>query len=98
MIDELNAAVLEAYAPVCPSCGKRYPECRDMRPVNYLPDAAAVEDEIARRGLQDAYIAALTALNPTSEWLEDERWFFLRATPEQRCRAALAAAAQQETR
>lgn len=70
-------------------------------------DAAwQVESEIERRGLAVVYVAALCrVLNlatygfgpmfESGEWDTDDMWRFLRATPEERCRAALAAATEE---
>lgn len=53
-----------------------------------------VEDEIERRGLWFSYIETLLIdilkVKPPERWM-DCIWQCLRATPEQRCRAALAA-------
>ena len=50
-----------------------------------------LEDEIERRGLESAYVMALRRI-VTPVWPEDAaRWALIRATPEERCRAALAA-------
>ena len=63
---------------------------------HYTTDYAAtslVEDGIERRGLQESYIQALdklVAYERESGW-EWFRWGILRATPDQRCRAAVAA-------
>ena len=64
---------------------------------HYTTDHAAarlVEDEIERRGLRNEYVRALIA--PGAEevtsylWYvgHDDLWALIRATPEQRCRAA----------
>lgn len=63
--------------------------------------ARLIEDEIERRGLRRAYLLALDEIlfsaycrQDDYEYLEltlDEAWRFLRATPEERCRAALVA-------
>ncbi len=47
-------------------------------------EARAVEDEIARRGLGSQYAGALAGLLG-----DTDLWTVIRATPEQRCRAAL---------
>jgi hypothetical protein len=58
--------------------------------------AEQIEDEIGRRGLQEAYVRALVggAEEATRRlWYcgVDDLWRVATATPEQRCRAALAA-------
>lgn len=70
----------------------------EVPPFSTNQDAAnALEDEIERRGLQDAYIDALIdATNTPSLSLDiwpstDALWRFMHATPEQRARAFLAA-------
>jgi hypothetical protein len=93
---DLRSAVLDEFTPVCPSCGLRYPDCANMNPTQYLPDAVAVEDEIARRGLQEPYVRALVGNAEEAVarlWYcgVDDLWRVATATPEQRCRAALAA-------
>jgi hypothetical protein len=64
-----------------------------------LTAARLVEDEIERRGLQSVYAVHLMTLlcggwaNNEGLYIleEDDLWTLLRATPEQRCRAALRA-------
>jgi hypothetical protein len=61
-----------------------------------LDAARLVEDEIERRGLQESYTRALKDIVcAASPLLPDQSymfavWRFVRTTPEQRCRAALA--------
>lgn len=59
-----------------------------------------VEDEIERRGLQQRYTVLLSQrLMDFSGWLSwRDSWALIRATPEQRCRAALDAVRLQEAR
>lgn len=56
-------------------------------------DAALLEDEIERRGLQPGYISALSELvDPNDSFWSDDwqpRWLLIRATPEQKARAFL---------
>ena len=64
--------------------------------LHYTTDQTAVrlvDDEIERRGLQEPYIQALDKLvtyEHESGWVWF-RWGILRATPEQRCQAAVIA-------
>lgn len=64
----------------------------------YSTDMAAaieVEDRIAELGLQDEYAARLRDQVGTFDFPRDI-WAIARATPEQRCRAALAAVSTQD--
>lgn len=62
-------------------------------PSTDLADVRQLEDEIERRGLQEAYIQALDSFvtYERSEGWQWFRWGILRATPEQRARAFLKA-------
>jgi hypothetical protein len=79
---------------------------------HYSADIAAaqkIEVEIERRGLQVRYVDALVARVTTTESIVEDiialhgtsdaliMWRILRATPEQRCKAALRAATREGT-
>lgn len=51
--------------------------------------ARLVEDEIERRGLQQRYVDELLTFEREADFSAE--WFLIRATPEQRCLAALRA-------
>lgn len=61
-----------------------------------IEDAQLVEDEIEKRGLETKYISCLQEIVWNGEYSEHDyplelKWRLLRATPEQRCLAALRA-------
>lgn len=56
-----------------------------------LAATVAMEQEIARRGLQDAYTDALLALKPESDFTASDHWWLATAPPRARCLAALRA-------
>lgn len=81
----------------CHTCGCLIDEATP-EPLRYSTDPAAaahVEDEIERRGLTEQYVDAMLDLLHINA--EDripahyQLWALIRATPEQRCRAALVA-------
>lgn len=55
--------------------------------------ACLVEGEIDRQGLRENYVWELCQIaaqrRSPDEWYEDDLWKLIRATPEQRCHAAL---------
>lgn len=74
----------------CSQCGKEKwqdpPEyCAGWSPSTDPNAARLLEDEIARRGLQEQYVHALQGLVASRD-----HWEYIRATPEQRARAFLA--------
>ena len=76
------------------NCAERpVPKIKYNDPAPYSKEpylASLLEDEIEKRGLQDVYIDALMRIVEYPA-IGEQYWLLLRATPEQRARAFLAA-------
>lgn len=92
-VRERDTLVNETFTPTCSACGKQWPNCAEITPSTNIKDAQAVEDVIERRELIEPYTDTLAricgiAMNST-QLRPGESWALIRATPEQRCLAAL---------